>query len=117
VSEIARLAVKAARGDASALRGLLGKLADAVEKARESATSAVEALHEADSMLAEGCGKLPEAKLHVRVTSSRARAAADELLELAGAIGAALAFIELAERERAGAPPVELSQTERGESR
>jgi len=71
VSEIARLTVKAARGDAPALKGLLEKPVSAVEKARASA-AAVEALSEADKLLAEGCGKLPEAKLHVRVASSRA---------------------------------------------
>jgi hypothetical protein len=81
VSEIARLTVKAARGDAPALKGLLEKPVSAVEKARASA-AAVEALSEADKLLAEGCGKLPEAKLHVRVASSRARASvASRLLQ------------------------------------
>jgi hypothetical protein len=88
--------VKALHGDGAAARELLEKLAGAVEKARERAASAVEALREADSLLAEGCEKLPEAKLRVRVASSRARAAADMLLELAATIDSALAFVESA---------------------
>jgi hypothetical protein len=110
---VADLAAKALRGDKGALKALLGKVADIAESARERVASAMEALRELDSLLAEGCEKLPEAKLRVRVAGSRARAAAEELLELAGAVGSALAFIELAERESAGAPPVE-PQTERG---
>jgi hypothetical protein len=57
----------------------------------------MEALRELDSLLAEGAEKLPEAKAHVRVASSRLHTASESLLELAAALGAALAFIELAE--------------------
>jgi hypothetical protein len=92
---------------------LLEKLADTAESARSRAASALGALREADSLLAEGCEKLPEAKAHVRVASARLQAASESLLEVAAALAAALALSELAERESAGAPPVE-PQTERG---
>jgi phage tail sheath gpL-like len=87
--------VKALRGDREALKELLEKLASVAESARERVASAMEALRELDSLLAEGA--VPEAKAHVRVASSRLQVASEPLLEVAAALGAALAFIELAE--------------------
>jgi HEAT repeat protein len=104
-SELARLASLALRGDKGALRTLLEKLADIAENARERTASALGALREVDSLLAEGCEKLPEAKAHVRVASSRLQVASEALLEVAAAIGAALALSELSERE--SAPPAQ----------
>jgi hypothetical protein len=108
VSGLAKLASLALRGDKGALRTLLEKLADIAESARERTASAMEALRELDSLLAEGCEKLPEAKAHVRVASSRLQVASEALLEVAAAIGAALALSELSERE--SAPPAQTSQ-------
>jgi hypothetical protein len=93
--------VKALRGDKGALKALLEKIADIAENARERTASALGALREADSLLAEGCEKLPEAKAHVRVASSRLQVASEALLEVAAALGAALALSELSERESA----------------
>jgi hypothetical protein len=90
------------------LRTLLEKLADIAENARERTASALESLREADSLLAEGCEKLPEAKAHIRVASSRFQVASEALLEVAAAIEAALALSELSERE--SAPPAQTSQ-------
>jgi hypothetical protein len=100
-SGLAGLAVKALRGDKGALKALLEKIADIAENARERTASALGALREADSLLAEGCEKLPEAKAHVRVASSRLQVASEALLEVAAALGAALALSELSERESA----------------
>jgi hypothetical protein len=108
VSGLAKLASLALRGDKGALRTLLEKLADIAESARERTASAMEALRELDSLLAEGCEKLPEAKAHVRVASSRLQVASEALLEVAAAIGAALALSELS--ERGSAPPAQTSQ-------
>ena len=91
------MAARALRGDREALKALLDRVAGAAESARERVASAMEALRELDSLLAEGAEKLPEAKAHVRVASSRLQVASEPLLELAAALGAALAFIELAE--------------------
>jgi hypothetical protein len=79
-----------------------------VENARARAASALESLREADSLLAEGCEKLPEAKAHIRVASARLQAVSESLLEAAAAIGAALALSELS--ERGSAPPAQTSQ-------
>jgi hypothetical protein len=100
-SGLAKLASLALRGDKGALKALLDKVADIAESAREQTASAMEALRELDSLLAEGCEKLPEAKAHVRVASARLHAASEALLEVAAAIGAALALSELSERENA----------------
>ena len=97
MSGLAGLAVKALRGDREALKALLDRVAGAAESARERVASAMEALRELDSLLAEGAEKLPEAKAHVRAASSRLHTASEPLLEVAAALGAALAFIELAE--------------------
>jgi hypothetical protein len=103
-SGLAKLASLALHGDKGALKALLEKLADIAESARERTASALGALREADSLLAEGCEKLPEAKAHIRVASSRLQFASEALLEVAAAIGAALALSELArERARSGA--------------
>jgi chromosome segregation ATPase len=101
------LAVRALRGDREALKALLDRVAGAAESARERVASAMEALRELDSLLAEGAEKLPEAKAHVRVASSRLQVASESLLELAAALGAALALSELSERD---APPAQTSQ-------
>jgi hypothetical protein len=102
---LAGLAVKALRGDKGALKALFNKVADIAESARERTASALESLRELDSLLAEGCEKLPEAKAHVRVASARLQAASEALLEVAAAIEAAsaLALSELSERENASA--------------
>jgi hypothetical protein len=107
-SGLAKLASLALRGDKGALKALLDKVAGIAESARERTASAMEALRELDSLLAEGCEKLPEAKAHVRVASARLHAASESLLEAAAAIGAALALSELSERE--SAPPAQPSQ-------
>jgi len=100
--------VKALRGDKGALKALFNKVADIAEGARERTASALESLRELDSLLAEGCEKLPEAKAHVRVASARLHVASEALLEVAAAIEAALALSELSERENA--PPAQPSQ-------
>ena len=105
---LAGLAVKALRGDKGALKALFNKVADIAEGARERTASALESLRELDSLLAEGCEKLPEAKAHVRVASARLHVASEALLEVAAAIEAALALSELSERENA--PPAQPSQ-------
>jgi hypothetical protein len=94
------LAVKALRScDREALKELLEKLVSVAESARERVASAMEALRELDSLLAEGA--VSEAKAHVRVASSRLHTASESLLEVAAALGAALAFVELAETQPA----------------
>jgi hypothetical protein len=107
-AKLAKLASLALRGDGEAVKALLDEVADIAESARERTASALESLREADSLLAEGCEKLPEAKAHIRVASSRLQAASEALLEVAAAIGAALALSELS--ERGSAPPAQPSQ-------
>jgi hypothetical protein len=105
---VADLAAKALRGDKGALKALLNKVADIAESARERTASALESLRVLDLLLAEGCEKLPEAKAHIRVASTRLQAASESLLEAAAAIEAALALSELS--ERGSAPPAQPSQ-------
>jgi hypothetical protein len=107
-SELAKLASLALHGDKGALEALLEKVAEIAENARERTASALATLRDADSLLAEGCEKLPEAKAHIRVASSRLQFASETLLEVAAAIGAALALSELG--ERGSAPPAQPSQ-------
>ena len=111
-SGLAKLASLALHGDKEALKALLDKIADIAENARERTVSALGALREADSLadslLAEGCEKLPEAKAHIRVALSRLQFASEALLEAAAAIGAALALSELS--ERGSALPAQPSQ-------
>jgi len=107
-AKLAKLASLALRGDKGALKALLDEVAGIAENARERTASALGALREADSLLAEGCEKLPEAKAHIRVASSRLQFASEALLEVAAAVGAALALAELG--ERGSAPPAQTSQ-------
>jgi hypothetical protein len=102
---VAGLAAKALRGDKGALKELLERVADVAESARERVASAMEALRVLDSLLAEGCEKLPETKAHIRVAGARLHAASEALLEVAAAIEAALALSELAARENVSAQP------------
>jgi len=104
-SGLAKLASLALHGDKEALKGLLEKVAEIAESARERTASALVTLRELDLLLAEGCEKLPEAKAHIRVALSRLQFASESLLEAAAAIGAALALSELSERGSASAQP------------
>jgi hypothetical protein len=108
VAKLAKLASLALRGDGEAVKALLDEVAGIAESARERTASALATLREADSLLAEGCEKLPEAKAHIRVALSRLQFASETLLEVAAAIGAALALSELG--ERGSAPPAQPSQ-------
>ena len=104
VAKLAKLASLALCGDREAVKALLDEVAGIAENARERTASALATLRDADSLLAEGCEKLPEAKAHIRVALSRLQFASETLLEVAAAIGAALALSELGER---GAPPAQ----------